>query len=358
MRHSPPQFAPSFDDFLEQLRAKGFDIGVEHHLRMRVLLERAEGEVLPGDLKTLLCPLVATNAEQQAAFYEAFEEAFPHYRETPEFAAVVEAAVEDVAVPTAVAVESPALNSPRRRGWLWPGLWGLGIVGLLVTLLWMRGPNEGDRVNQPPASEPAVGSAPVEVVQPPAGTGPALPDPPPPPEWRWWQLLAGSIPFVAWFVLEGVIRRRREASLQRRRGLRPPLSWPVNVNKTHIADHSDPQFHGLARRMQRRQASPVRELDLGATIRATIQGLGYPKLVYRSGTQAPEYLVLVERVSPQDHQAHLYSQMVRALEGEGVHIREFHFDGDPRECWKPLGGEPVSLSELHWQTGERLIVIG
>jgi len=66
-----------FDEFLVDLRRRGFTIGVDHHLRLQQLLPRLSGRCSPEDLRSLLCPLFATNERQQEVFYNAFDSFLP-----------------------------------------------------------------------------------------------------------------------------------------------------------------------------------------------------------------------------------------------------------------------------------------
>src|SRR5690349_18518695 len=63
----------AFGDLLEYLRRQGFPIGVDHYLRLEKLLESVEDTQTPDHLKTLLCPIFATNHHQQKQFQIAFE---------------------------------------------------------------------------------------------------------------------------------------------------------------------------------------------------------------------------------------------------------------------------------------------
>src|SRR5437867_11549687 len=65
-----------FEAFLLHLRRQGFTIGIDHHLRLQQLLTRVGDQCAPSDLKTTLCPIFASSAEQQAAFYAAFDAHF------------------------------------------------------------------------------------------------------------------------------------------------------------------------------------------------------------------------------------------------------------------------------------------
>jgi len=84
----------AFGGFLAHLRARGFNLGVDQHLRLQQLLPRVGGRCAPAQLKTLLCPLFATSRRRQQEFYRAFEEYFAIFQPGEEVAApppVVEA---------------------------------------------------------------------------------------------------------------------------------------------------------------------------------------------------------------------------------------------------------------------------
>src|SRR5580658_9807270 len=64
----------AFGFLVERLRLHGFTAGTADCLRLQDLLERMAGQCLPGDVKTLLCPIFARSREQQRIFYEVFDE--------------------------------------------------------------------------------------------------------------------------------------------------------------------------------------------------------------------------------------------------------------------------------------------
>lgn len=65
-----------FDDFLTQLRQQGFEIGVDHYLRLQELLNKTHAECAPQDLKTILCPIFVTSQAQQEQFHLFFDSYF------------------------------------------------------------------------------------------------------------------------------------------------------------------------------------------------------------------------------------------------------------------------------------------
>src|SRR6185295_16451146 len=67
----------AYEVLYERLRQEGFRLGVDHQLRVQELLSLAAVDarhVGPADLKTVLCPVFATNRAQQEAFYRVFDE--------------------------------------------------------------------------------------------------------------------------------------------------------------------------------------------------------------------------------------------------------------------------------------------
>src|ERR1043166_5068757 len=71
---------PAFSDLIAYLRQQGFTIGIDHYLRLQQLLNSIAGDCAPEDLKTLLCPIFATNAKEQENFYQAFDNFYYYYK--------------------------------------------------------------------------------------------------------------------------------------------------------------------------------------------------------------------------------------------------------------------------------------
>src|SRR6185503_10784573 len=97
-----------FGDFIESLRACGFTIGIGHQLRLQKLLSRVGPECTPHELKTVLCPIFATDEREQTRFYEEFDKYFD-YESSVETGAE---AVESVALESQTEEER---ESPEKR---------------------------------------------------------------------------------------------------------------------------------------------------------------------------------------------------------------------------------------------------
>lgn len=63
-------------DLLNLLQAQGFHLGVRKHLQVQELLKKLPPDIEPQALKTLLCPLFATNNQEQSRFYELFDQSW------------------------------------------------------------------------------------------------------------------------------------------------------------------------------------------------------------------------------------------------------------------------------------------
>ncbi|HET7233598.1 MAG TPA: hypothetical protein VFJ16_26535, partial [Longimicrobium sp.] len=119
------------------------------------------------------------------------------------------------------------------------------------------------------------------------------------------------------------------------------------------------QVRRTARDAARRQRADSVRLSVPASVGATVAAGGWPNLRYQARTRPSEYLALIERRGPRDHQAWLFDELCTRLVDEGVLLRRYYHDGDPRVCWAEAGGRGVSLAELQREhPGHRLILLG
>jgi len=166
------------------------------------------------------------------------------------------------------------------------------------------------------------------------------------------------VPLLLFFSYEWYRLIRRRLVLQRKRGKRPPFSWPIHPEASPSEIYDSTEFYGAARRLQRRQVGESYHLDIGASVEATVHSLGFPRLQYKPDRKLPEYLVLVDRASFRDHQANLFHDLVRALRDEGLYANLFFFEGDPRVSWDEERGDTVPLFELQRRyAGHRLLLL-
>jgi formylglycine-generating enzyme required for sulfatase activity len=349
----------AFGEFLAHLRAKGFKIGVDRHLRLQQLLERVEGQCAPDELKTLLCPLFATSRQQQQEFYRAFDEFF---------------AIFQPPKPPPPPPPPPKQDrAPRRRFRLTAAV---AFVLLLVAVAALLATQRFrllagvERIElpapqfPPPPAMPRPAQPKIVDVIPAVSTGTAIV--PPPRDWvleRAWRLrlaalLAPLLLFAAWWLWRWW---RRRPVIEKARGRRPPFTWPIELEREEWRLDRAQTFYQAARGLRRRQRADHRQLDLERTIEATVAARGYPSFQFRQASRPPEYLALIDRASRQDHQARLFDQLAGALERDGLFVIRYFYDGDPRICRPaaPASAQDVLLADLFRRyPAHRLVVMG
>lgn len=358
-----------FEPFLDHLRRQGFHIGVEHHLRLQRLLNRVAADCDPVELKTLLCPVFATNAEQQEFFYRTFDAYYPFFRATDP--------ADDV---QSLLVDQPSRVPTKRVVRRWPYLAAAGMaVALSVAFLTWKTQGLRKPMNQP--GPPPAATAPAATQPPPSLIGaPQSPAPEqthrvsthvtriPPSVSRWlasysdnrivlgWTALMG--PLLSWLFYEVYRFRRRRLLIRKAQGKIPPYSWPI---RTDLAPDIYPPYDlaVTGRLLHRRYQGEAQRLDVAATVEASIAALGFPTFRYRKDSRLPEYLFLIDRVSFRDHQARLHEHLAAALNGQGLYVSVYFYEGDPRVCWNSSGDESISLEQLQRAFPEyRLLLFG
>lgn len=390
---SPPLL---FEDLLIHLRRVGFSVGVDQYLRLQHLLPQICSECSPDHLKSILCPLFATNEKQQEVFYRAFDSFLPLISlETLKIsAAETSAACRQVA---------PPQRRPGPARWPYFSVAFLLLVLLIGVATWKefvasnaKSPSNSANISTPRATE----------------ITPSEPEPAPPVPYQIeieHKLPARPLPEIGVLdrlviramslkgrvedfttrteaQIEGIITRfpfdpttvaalfgpilfliayefhrsrQRRFVLHKEAGRRPRHSWPIRVAGRAVSVYNSPEFSISARRLHLRQVSNSYRFDADASIKATAGALGFPLLRYRPDTHASEYLVLIDRASAHDHQAALFAELVTALREHGLYVEEYFFDEDPRICWSAGARTPVPLSELQSKYGEhRLLLLG
>ena len=111
--------------------------------------------------------------------------------------------------------------------------------------------------------------------------------------------------------------------------------------------------------LRRRIRGDAMQLDIPASIRATINRLGMADFRYKRLTNPPDYLLLIDRQSPNDHRSALYDWVCRYFQTQEAPLARYFFEGDIRLCFDEKNPEGIPLRELQHRYGNaRLIVIG
>ncbi len=160
-----------------------------------------------------------------------------------------------------------------------------------------------------------------------------------------WCVLTALVAFGLWTPAE---RLRRTLVLRRL-----PADGRADL-KTLAADLPTPRslddrsFRRLAADLRRPRGQAARDLDVKATVQATVRRGGFFQPVWKARQATPEYLVLIGRHDIEDHQSRLYDELMLRLADRGVALDVLHFRDDPRLCHRE-DGRPAALGELAQQ---------
>ncbi|MFN7925663.1 MAG: hypothetical protein U0Q16_36520 [Bryobacteraceae bacterium] len=352
MQASPRLPPVAFEALYVRLRQQGFAVGVDQQIQLETLVDRLDVEgISPEHLKTLLCPVFAANPAQQKAFYEIFDETYPLICPPAKASDAFENGFAGLAKPFA---------EPLTRPWVY----ALAVLLALAGLFW---------VLKPSATPPATTSGGI----PDPGNGPATPPPlvdtrtasfsidpaklarlDPGGHLRAIQWTGAAAPLFAAGALWLYWAMRRRAAFQKSSGLLPPNFWPLKLEAMGSRVFAASEVRRLAMLMRRRQDGHGGILDIAGTIAETMRNAGFPRWVLRAVRRAPEYVVLIERQSVNDHFAAMVTDLMQMLKDEGVYLARYYFTGDPRHLVSE-SGEDLAFADLAGRRhGDRLLVFG
>lgn len=324
------------DTLLPALQARGMAIDARIRLNLEAWLAAAEARGLlgggAGSARIPVRAIVCKSAREQALFDEVFKAWLSG----------------DVAVPGASAPgqklggKGGAGKARKRQVWRWR-VWLLGLIALIalgVGGAWLAGVFDASKPEVPvkpteiqPAPAPAPATAPV--ASQPLGEVRFVGDrevllPGPPRLFGIHPLVYGLAVLLMGSVGLAVRRTRRQqlARISTREKLREQHVFarqllPVAGERRHALRQS-------ARLLRRLRPAEGRTLDLLASTAATAARAGLFSPVWRPRQAMPEYLVLVDRASHGDQQAHWAAELARDLHAEGVSLSLYEYDRDPR----------------------------
>lgn len=296
---------------VSQWEAEHGSFGFDRHIRLQRLCN-----VLPDDcdlplLQRLLCPVFAMDAKQQEQFNTLFGSLAPDLRWLEKLSDLIEPkpSVESIS----------ELQTPAK----------------------------------PKSETPLVASQepPPEIIAPPL---PELPESP----------LAPVVTEITHDLVDipepQPSKTRRPLIVELDECTDPPFSWNIVPDgSTDVAVETDEVWSRTLWRMRRREPTRFPVFDVAASVQATIRQGGMPVFRYRQYTRPPEYLLLVERFSQNDHRAGLFDYLFRSLRENLVLAERFYYTGDLRICRNEKYPAGLKLHELHYRfPTARLLVVG
>lgn len=136
-----------------------------------------------------------------------------------------------------------------------------------------------------------------------------------------------------------------------------PYFIPLRDHNKEIA--LSPNQLRLADALRLRQEGRRREVDVSATLHATIEKGGFPQIEFRYLSQPSEYLFLVDEQSRASHLGQLFKYLTQLLKGQDVHLEVFKYRLHFTRFWNNYYPEGLSLEQLQRRYGNyRLVVLG
>jgi hypothetical protein len=364
-------FAPERLSILfAELRSAGFTIGLIEQQRVLDLLVSLRLNSIMPDNSEQLCTMLGTvlcrTQEQQVQFRHEFTSTFGTWTHGG----------SDVAppLPSPVPPPPPAPPAPSGHwGWLGRRAGDMAVRGSIVAagFIILSGLAAYLLQNINWNSVPMAPLPDLERASPP--TGPSTFD-------EWVALLAAGpdvmlglidellgpgsllllLPLFAiaalWITAPG---RPFSAYLRRRRVSYRPQFIELLVRASNTNIFITANFHRQAQILRRPRLVESQELDIDATLAATLRGAGVFSPVYSFRRVAPEYLIFIDRRGRNDHVAACAETLVAALRQAQVYVTVLYYNEDAQRLYSGIDSPAATLEEVASRFADHhLIIVG
>jgi hypothetical protein len=159
-----------------------------------------------------------------------------------------------------------------------------------------------------------------------------------------------------WIVAPG---RPFAAYLNRRKVDYRPQLVRLLVQAATVNPFLDRNFNRRAQILRRPRMVDSRELDVDASLNTTLAHAGLFSPVFARRPLAPEYLVLIDRLTGNDHLTAYAETLVSALRQAQVYVTVYYYNADIRRLFAAADSPAVTFEDVAAKCPEhRLIVIG
>lgn len=184
----------------------------------------------------------------------------------------------------------------------------------------------------------------------------------------WWRVLLGllALGVIVLFVryARDMGRRLRAAAKKAAAAVttflrkdQAPYFIPFRQQDQQVA--IAPEALRLAEALRLRQTGLRRELDVKATLAATVAEGGFPRVRFAFNTQPSEYLLLVDEQHELSHLGRLFHYLVELLRGQDVYLETYYYRRHLNRFWNRQHPEGISLELLYRQyPAYRLLLFG
>lgn len=376
----PYYFLP-LGEIIDDLRAQGFRVGVDTYADLYRLLSHRDFQALndPHRACTILCPLFATTPEEQDIFYRTFwKHAQPP---APQIAPPPRPTRAALDADDAKMIIRYFLIAIIAITFVTIGLYTYFTLNPVMRKIdFTTNPKPFDTVDTAKLFHPA----PIDTAMltppphpkatlPPAHQLNYLPIYDPDPSYyridNFWsfRLRQYGVQIGLWIVMVlgvcGIVymvyrSRRERLLLDKRQQLSEPAEWPVHVPE-RLPVTLPPLFYAVGNHLRQRIQSSSEQIDVNASIIATLRKGGYPTPVFRRHSRPAEYVLLIEERSTHAMLPAYLDFLFREFGKTDIIVHRFAWRASPSQPIDPLSGKTMSLPWLLYHFGDsRLIICG
>ncbi|MEZ4885283.1 MAG: RDD family protein [Chitinophagales bacterium] len=359
-----------FEDFFTYLQQQGFALGVDDFLQVQALLNRLPEDCSPERLKRLLCPLVASNQEEQTFFYQAFDRYFANialHQETPPNRST--SPFETLESKSGEAIEGEQEEWSEEAHFQKYGdktvftFWGFitsrltWIIAFLVVMAVLFFVGLGATSTFKQTSKPLIHTNPEPTEIPkksPYGANRPFEEQPFEYGWLWWVALFAGGAFVLYRTYKA---EEEDFYLDVKDQLKPPHYWNIRVPKSDLKFSRSSVFKQVSQQLQHRRKVPTSKMDIPKTLTATVASAGYPQFHYLQQSELPEYLMLLPQSKIKDQKLQLLEVWYEALKEQEVFVHRFFYHPNKPEWCLDETGNALHIKEVYAKFGAcRLLV--
>lgn len=366
----PPKDFLLFEPFITYLQQHGFVIGIDTHLQVKNLVNQLGATYTKEQLKFLIAPIFATNADQQLTFYQLYDTYFQSL--TPP----VLDTKESNQTASKLFVQSPF------QKWQKALLLVIGFLAISLSISYLVYHQNTSGLSSQfsftkdtiPDSFPQNGQSNIkDVLNLQASSSEEyaqinLPTKETAAKQALQRWLDKNIVWLKWVLLLGLtlayicyeIYKYYQQKLWLIQSKEPTEKWlPLPTHKNKDVLQKSKPFYQTAKAMRKRKAVISNQLDIETTIISSIKKGGLLNLSYKKNSTSIEYLVLIEQQHTTDHLAQFFQQVVQELAQQDLYLTSYFFKGKPTSCWKDTPNNSLSIKELHQKHEHHtLLIIG
>lgn len=344
-----PEELGTFDGFCLQLRHKsGLSFSTQRHILLAKLCHklRQEGIAIKTSQQAveLLSPVIAADKQEQIQLQELINSSWKNLKE-PDHKTTSNVSNEQskAGVPGDIKLTKPTIIKSWtvflfRSPWFWTSL------TLLIFLLGLISTSPIEVKTLPPVTDNG-GIQPIDRAEP----SPIIPvdlinvisnE----------QFLYPTLFFALLFGTYSIMQLYRKMGLAREMSLRSMSSHQLFFEKSIYRLFDNQEGRRAGQLLSRHIETETNRLDIKKTIGETIKYAGSLTPYYKTVPRLPEYLILVDKASANDHLAIIANDIQGLLESRQLHVECFNYFGSPERArsasLKDHISSPVQFGEI------------